>query len=120
LTVTIDDLELEIETTWVENCGHAFERVVVLILSSLDVNDTNRTIYDADLCKQAHKRMQEKLIDKIDADIGLVHGTDYIFQENVSATLKPMTLPYKWGKRIVIRLQQEEHFTMLKLHYNGN
>jgi|TARA_R110000851_G_C12632237_1_gene517968 hypothetical protein len=112
LTVTFDDFELEIETTWAEKCDLGFSRVVVLIVNMPALNTTGLA------SPTVQSAMHGKLIDKINADIGLICGTDYIFQENAISQIKNSTR--FWDQRIVIRLQQEEHFAMLKLHYNGN
>tara|TARA_R110000851_G_scaffold99038_3_gene213922 strand:- start:212 stop:562 length:351 start_codon:yes stop_codon:yes gene_type:complete len=115
LSVTFDNFELEIETTWMENCDLGFDRVVVLVVSGMSATDLTEL-----LSSNFQQQMHKKSIDKITAEIGLMHGTDYIFQEHATLQTRNLALALSLHQRIVIRLQQEEHFAMLKLHYNGN
>lgn len=113
-----DDLTISIANTWLESDDTDFNRVVVLrcqtvtwLLSDQDSHEANTV-----------QRFRERLISKLEADLGLIHQKDYIVD---SAGIHSM-MDGVWSDDVIdlnqtkIKLKKDEHFTMLKLHYNGN
>jgi hypothetical protein len=52
-------------------------------------------------------------------ELGLNNNVDYIFDPSIAAS----PIPAKYGVEdglATIRIKEEEHFIMLKLHYDGN
>lgn len=114
-----DDLELSIETTWIEETGTNFDRVVVL------------NFFTSDCLSSSGERMQrtvgqplrDRVSAKIESEVGLIHLEDYIFHaydDPVMRNGKWAPAPLTGDMRTVIRIKDEEHFTMFKLHYHGN
>lgn len=88
---------MKILTTWLESDVTDFHRVVVLdVVGGI-------TAVAGDI-------MSGILFD----DLGLQEHTDYIFDSTVNSRVSAH------DNRIVIRVKEEEHFIMLKLHYDSN
>jgi hypothetical protein len=85
------------ETTWLDSGKILFRRVVVFSVPSVPNTQlqetTARILYD---------------------DHGLQEHTDYIFDEILGKIIDTST------DRIMIRVKEEEHYIMLKLHYDSN
>lgn len=109
----ISDLELQIQTTWIECNKTGYDRVVVLNLHNVAALGSDIDL----LYNHADDHIKQQLSEKLKHDIGLELGGDFIFSTQPGLVNSPKLTD---NQRIVIRLQNEEHFTMLKLHYNGN
>ena len=118
MTEPTDDLELVLDSTWVEE-GELFDRVVVLDFFSRDCIDSSG---DA-LMRTVGQTLRDRIIFKLENELGLKHGADYVF----ALYDNPYMIEGKWivapghgAMKTVVRLKDEEHFTMFKLHYHGN
>lgn len=91
---------LRIQTTWLENHVSAFNRVVVFDFDPLQ--DSIPYDYIAGMLHD---------------DLGLNETIDYVFDpfERTREYSPPST-----DGRVTIRVKEEEHFIMLRLHYDGN
>lgn len=113
-----DDLELRIETTWIEETGSAFDRVVIVEFYTSDCISSDTDSMFRTVGKTLRTRISKKLKD----DLGLVHKKDFIFGIYDNPTMengKWLAAPIPSGMRSIIRLKDEEHYTMFKLHYHG-
>lgn len=112
-----DDLSLAIAATWIEDSGTMFDRVVVFKFECVDayMSDTES------LLRTVGSAQRDRVSRKLELELGLEHGKDYIFaiydnpvMENGAWVVAPLVN----RQRIVIRLHDNEVFTMLKMHYN--
>lgn len=117
-----DDLEIRIETTWIEDTGSAFDRVVIVEFYTSDCisNDTEA------MFRTAGKTLRTRISKKLKNDLGLLHKKDFIFgiydnpkMQNGKWLSASSWTPHPNGMRSIIRLKNEEHYTMFKLHYHG-
>lgn len=113
-----DDLELRIETTWIEETGSDFDRVVIVEYFTSDSvgSDMNS------LFKTVGKTLRTRISKKLKNDLGLVHKEDFIFGIYDNPEMengKWLSAPIPSDSRSIIRLKKEEHYTMFKLHYHG-
>ena len=114
-----DDLELSIETTWIEENSSGYNQVVVLAFFSADCLSSR----GEDMMKTVGQKLRARLEEKLRRDLGLEHERDYIFgtYENPEMLFgKWITAPKNDSSHVMLKLKEEEHFTMLKLHYHGN
>ena len=91
---------LDIKTSWLESGTSPFNRVVVLKYSVpyriTAMNYITRTLYD---------------------ELGLNENVDYTFDLGRDNFIN---YGHASSGLATIRLKEEEHFIMLKLHYDGN
>jgi hypothetical protein len=93
--IDVNDIKIEIDTTWLESTESEFHRVVVLTITT-----------DPDLFSR------ENTIEKLERDIGLKVDIDYMFCHDM----------FHAGDNFyssTIRLRDEEQFVMLQLYYYG-
>jgi len=101
----IDDLQLTIETTWLEQSDSKYNRVVVLNYTS-SAHDPQRL------------NLAGLVREKLEYDIGIKHQIDYVFSHMARGhTRYILGMAIAEDQRVVIRLKDEEHFVILKLHY---
>ncbi|GEM_PF-3890968 len=113
-----DDLELMMESTWLESTGTGYDRVVVLNFFTSDLYDNSHDV----MLRTMGTTLRKRVSDKLEEEIGIKHKEDYIFAIYDNPKMKDgswMTSPVLGEQRTVIRIRDEEHFTMFKLHYNG-
>lgn len=113
-----DDLTLSIQTTWLENHDNGFNRVIVLEFFCSDCimsgNDVFRVVGQA---------LRDRVSAKLERDLGLVHGRDFVFAIYDEPVMKDgvwTIRPIYSDMRTVIHLKEEEHFVMFKMHYSDN
>jgi len=118
LTDGNDDLELWIDSTWVEGeCD--FGRVIVMGYMCSDMYQSDADSLERTVGPNLRRRIGEKL----STDLGIEHERDYIFgvyDNPVMRDGKWITAPQQGESRAIIRVKEDEHFTMLKLHYHVN
>jgi hypothetical protein len=101
----IDNVHLTLEMTWRENSETGYDRVAIMGLRAMG---------------DSISKIREHIIDKIKQEIGLVYDTDFILHDisdPPAYVLSPH--PIYINQKITLRLKEEEHFTMLKLHYDA-
>lgn len=111
-----DDISLKLETTWLEESGSRFNRVIVI---EYWTSDLVKSTGDA-LIKTHGEPLRDRIKHKIKEDLDLDHETDYIFGVYDNPVMRDgvwTTPPLMNQNRIIIRLSKDEHFTMFKLHY---
>lgn len=118
MTEINDDLKLSLESTWIESNGSGYDRVVVLNFFTVDCLSSS----PENVLKAVGPALRERVISKLDREIGLVHEADYIFGVYDSPKMRngrwaPGPIPS--DMRTIIRLRDEENFTMLKMHYSN-
>lgn len=114
----IDDLELKIETTWLEETGSEFHRVIIVEYFCSDCIQSSSGAMTRTIGQQLRDRIMRKLTD----DLGLMHNVDYIFGLYDNPVMKNgvwITKPSHDDMRFILRLRDEEHYTMFKMHYHG-
>ena len=94
------DTKLNIETTWLESGDTQFHRVIVF--------DAPTTIINATVL------LRDTVAHTLYADLGLYENADYVFDSIMNTWFTNPTT------RATIRVKEEEHFVMLKLHYDSN
>ena len=114
-----DDLKLSLESTWIESgSASPYPRVVVLGFFTVDCMDSGSGVL-----RTVGQPLRDRVVKKLQADIGLIHGDDYVFGVYDNPKLSDgrwQPAPVFGGQRTIIRLLKEEHFTMLKMHYHVN
>lgn len=112
-----DDLQLNIETTWIEETGTNYNRVVVLTFFTSDCFSS-----DGDkMLRTVGEPLRERVSEKIEREVGLKHHEDYIFHAYDDTVMREgrwAPAPLVGDMRTVIRIREEEHFAMFKLHYS--
>jgi hypothetical protein len=113
-----DDLKLKIESTWIEKDFDGFDRVIIFNV------ETNDFISPVSLNKTSRDSIRARVEAKLTSEIGLVHGDDYVYDSYdavaTSDRIATMFTPEEKSTKVSLKIQTEEHFTMLKLHYAGN
>lgn len=94
--IGVDEIQLGVNTTWLESTESEFHRVVVLTVKN----------YDIDLFSY------ECVVDKLKNDIGLTLDADYVYIKTMVETADNTLM-------VMIRMRNEEQFVMLQLHYYG-
>lgn len=114
-----EDLELKIESTWIENDNPSgFDRVIIVEFWTADILSSQTT----DLSLTVGKGLRNRVIKKLHNDLGLVHNQDYIFGVYDNPKMSNGTWiskPIFSDQRVILRMRQEEHFAMFKLHYTS-
>lgn len=114
-----DDIELWIETSWIEDDQTEFNRVVIMEFFCQDM-----IFSDSDsLSKTVGPTLRSRIDRKLEQEIGLKHEQDYIYANYDNPVMRDgkwIAAPMNGEHRIEIRFKEEEHFAMLKLHYHGN
>lgn len=119
MTETIDDLELVLDSTWIESGDTGFDRVAVLDFSTRDCFSSESET----LMRTVGKQLRDRIMRKLENELGLKHGIDYVFaiyDEPYMRDGRWIVAPVYNAMQTVIRIKEEEHFTMFKLHYHGN
>lgn len=68
-------------------------------------------------------KLRQRIGEKLRRELGLEHEHDYIFGSYDNPIIRDgkwITAPQQGESRTVIRLREDEHYTMFKLHYHGN
>lgn len=112
----IKDLDFKLESTWLEDGTNDFKRVVIL--------NYHFKKYDAEDSDFRPKALKGMIEEKLEDELGFVLGRNYVFgskndfdqlhQDLQSKELLRLTIEVN---SLVIRLKDEEDYTMLKLHY---
>lgn len=76
-----------------------------------------------DMFKTVGQPLRDRISAKLQEELGLEHEVDYVF----GVYDNPQMKGGKWihalvtgDLRTIIRLRDEEHYAMFKLHYHGN
>ena len=113
-----DDLELQLETTWIENTATGYDRVVVLNYFTRDIFSSDPTV----MLQTVGQLFRNRIADKLQQDIGLAHDEDFIFAYYDQPEMDDgywLSKPKTADNRIIIRIRDEEHFAMFKMHYSN-
>lgn len=102
------------ETTWLESSDTGYDRVIVLNFV-VDYDAFNYPPWDT----ITNQELRNKIAEKLEDEMGLLQQTDYVFTEFKDTSQRHTPAFWSDNPRIVIRLKDEEHFTMFKLHYHG-
>lgn len=110
-----EDIEIKIESTWIEQGTSGFDRVVVIEYMCPEVIRGDRSPIAGD-------ELRNTIELKLHSDLGLVHEQDYIFAFYDAPVIKDgkWLRPPAPERRAILRIKDEEHFAMFKLHYHGD
>jgi len=118
LNTVTDDLELTIESTWVEEDTLGYNRIIVLNFFTADLIS-----YDLkEQMRAAGKLLRERIMQKLDREIGIKHECDYVFSEYDNPEIfggKWVTPPAYGGTMTILKLRDEKHFALFKLYYSN-
>lgn len=116
---TDEGLSLSLDNTWIEE-DEDYPRLVTVSFWAPEILQSNTNALMSTMGSQLRTRVARKL----ESELGLVHKKDYIFTDYSEPRMqegrwltKPPPAPDFF--QFAIRMRQEEHFTMFKLHY-GN
>jgi len=120
LTSEYEKIDLKIESTWIEKSGEGFDRVIVFEYFCSEMLSSSAN----DLFSTMGFVLRERIAEKLSTELGLTHRIDYIFSDyegypkfENNRWIHP---PSSTDNRTKIRIKDEEHYTMLKLHYHGD
>ena len=75
------------------------------------------------LFRTVGQTLRDRIEAKLSRDLGLVHRRDYIFGVYDNPVMKEgvwISRPIPGDMRTIVRLKEEEHFVMFKMHYSDN
>lgn len=109
-------IHIEIGSTWMESSGEYPRSVGLAMLFEREMPDDVRGMkmtYGSDL--------RDELIKKFKDELGIVHLKDYIFSNyDYDPVLKNgVWHPAPPNQKVIIKMRDEEHYAMFKLHYSG-
>jgi hypothetical protein len=113
-----DDLTLSIQATWLESNGCGFDRVVILDFFCSDCLMSDDRAFNT-----VGQSLRDRIEAKLERDLGLVHRRDYIFGIYDNPVMKDgvwVIRPIPGDMRTIVRIKDEEHFVMFKMHYSDN
>jgi len=108
--------QINIESSWIDNSDSIYPRVVTLSVE-FDLTFVYKTAFYETIGEYMRDHIQYILSD----DLGIEIDTDYIFDYNHNLDMHDS----KWKIRpdselqFMLKLRDEQHFTMMKLHYNN-
>lgn len=115
---TLSDARLLLKSTWVTESRDGFDRIVILEYQP------DCALIDIDEFKQlSSQNILNQIVDKLSQDLSLQAGIHYkITTNDLTASLDQD--PYNNSNERIrlhatMKLREEEHFTMLKMHYQG-
>jgi hypothetical protein len=115
---TTQDLELEIENTWIEENSSGFDRVVAVSYFCPSILDGSVDELMETYGARFRARVSGKLLD----EMGIEHGKDYLFGDYSITTIQDGTWLSKkppTNFQFLLRFREEEHFVMFKIHYHA-